>query len=124
LHTPTTAYSIRRGHNKSVVFSGEPETLGGSFKCAFVPLNNGGKLEQVHVKVDSKGRLCIPSQIREEIGDNAILKKTSEGYLIIPGEPADFLEEFRKVISSEPKRKGKPKLISLKEMKSVWRTKA
>jgi bifunctional DNA-binding transcriptional regulator/antitoxin component of YhaV-PrlF toxin-antitoxin module len=79
-------------------------------------------LEQVHLKIDSKGRLCIPSEIREEIGDTAVLKKTSEGYLLIPGKPKDFLEEFRRVISSEPKRKGKPKLVSPEEMKSIWRT--
>jgi bifunctional DNA-binding transcriptional regulator/antitoxin component of YhaV-PrlF toxin-antitoxin module len=97
--------------------------VGASFKWAFVPLNCGGKLEQIHLKIDSKGRLCIPSQVREELGDTAILKKTSEGYLIIPGKPTDFLEEFRKVISSEPKRKGKPKLVSPEEMKSMWRTK-
>jgi len=79
-------------------------------------------LEQVNLKIDSKGRLCIPSQIREELGETAILKKTPEGYLIIPGKPADFLEEFRKVIFSEPKRKGKPILASPEEMKSIWRT--
>jgi bifunctional DNA-binding transcriptional regulator/antitoxin component of YhaV-PrlF toxin-antitoxin module len=94
----------------------------GSFKWASVPLYSGGKLEEVHLKIDSKGRLCIPSEIREEIGDTAILKKTSEGYLLISGEPKDFLEEFRKVVSSEPKRKGKPRLVSPKEMKSIWRT--
>ena len=80
-------------------------------------------MERVHLKIDSKGRLCIPPEIREYIGDVAVLKKTSEGYLIIPGKPTDFLEEFRKVISSEPKRKGKPKLVSPEEMKSIWRTK-
>jgi bifunctional DNA-binding transcriptional regulator/antitoxin component of YhaV-PrlF toxin-antitoxin module len=94
----------------------------GSFKWAFVPLYSGGKLEQAHLKIDSKGRLCIPSEIREELGDTVLLKKTSEGYLLIPGEPIDFLEEFRKVISSEPKRKGKPKLVLPEEMKSIWRT--
>ena len=96
---------------------------GESFKWAFVPLCSGGKMEQVHLKIDSKGRLCIPSQIRDEIGDTAILKKTNEGYLLIPGKPTDFLEEFRKVISTKPKRKGKPRLVSPEEMKSVWRTK-
>jgi len=97
-------------------------SLIGSFKWALVPLYSGGILEQVNLKIDSKGRLCIPSEIREELGDTAILKKTSEGYLLIPGKPKDFLEEFLKVISSEPKRKGKPKLVSPEEMKSIWRT--
>lgn len=80
------------------------------------------KMEQVNVKVDSKGRICIPAEIREEIGNTATLKRTSEGYLIIPGKPQDFLEEFKKLIASEPKRKGKPKLANPEEMKSIWRT--
>lgn len=77
---------------------------------------------QLTVKIDSKGRLCIPAEIREEIGDTAILKKTPEGYLLIPGKREDFLEEFKKLITSEPKRKGKPKLATPEDMKSVWRT--
>jgi bifunctional DNA-binding transcriptional regulator/antitoxin component of YhaV-PrlF toxin-antitoxin module len=79
-------------------------------------------MEEVHLKVDSKGRLCIPVEIREQIGDVAVLKKTSKGYLLLPGEREDFLEEFRRVISSEPKRRGKPKFVSPKEMKAIWRT--
>ena len=86
------------------------------------PLYDCGKMEQVHLKIDSKDRLCIPSEIREILGDTAVLKKTSEGYLLMPGKLTDFLDEFRKVISSEPKRKGKPTLVSPKEMKSIWRT--
>ena len=79
-------------------------------------------MEQVNLKIDSKGRICIPVEIREEIGNTATLKKTPQGYLLIPGKREDFLEEFKKLITSEPKRQGKPKLASPKEMKSVWRT--
>jgi len=79
-------------------------------------------MEEVHLKLDSKGRLCIPPQIREQIGNTVTLKKTTDGFIIIPGTEVNFLEEFQKVISSEPKRKGKPKLTSPKEMKSIWRT--
>jgi len=78
--------------------------------------------EQVNLKIDSKGRMCIPAEIREEIGDIVTLKKTPQGYLIIPGKREDFLEEFKKLITSEPKRKGKPKLATPEEMKSIWRT--
>jgi bifunctional DNA-binding transcriptional regulator/antitoxin component of YhaV-PrlF toxin-antitoxin module len=78
--------------------------------------------EQFTVKMDSKGRICIPAEIREEIGDTATLKKTPEGYLIVSGKQMDFREEFIKLITSEPKRKGKPKLATPEEMKSVWRT--
>jgi bifunctional DNA-binding transcriptional regulator/antitoxin component of YhaV-PrlF toxin-antitoxin module len=78
--------------------------------------------EQVTVKIDSKGRMCIPVEMREEIGVTATLKKTPQGFLIIPGKREDFLEEFKKLITSEPKLKGKPKLATPEEMKSVWRT--
>jgi DNA-binding transcriptional regulator/RsmH inhibitor MraZ len=79
-------------------------------------------MEQVNLKIDSKGRICLPAEIREEIGNTATIKRTSQGFLLIPGKHEDFLEEFKKLITSEPKRKGKPKLATPEEMKSVWRT--
>lgn len=78
--------------------------------------------EQVTLKIDPKGRICIPAEFREEIGDAAIMKKTAEGFLIIPGKPENFIESFNKMITSEPKRKGKPKLATPEQMKSAWRT--
>lgn len=86
-----------------------------------IPLNIGGKMEeQVTLKIDSKGRMCIPSEIREEIGDTATLKKTPDGYLIVPGKREDFLEEFRRVITSKHRRTGKPENWSPEKMKSIW----
>ena len=76
--------------------------------------------EQVNVKIDSKGRFCIPAEIREEIGDTVTLKKTPEGYLIVPGKREDFLEEFKKVITSKHRRTGKPENWSPEKMKSIW----
>jgi len=72
----------------------------------FVPLSSSGKVEQINLKIDSKGRLYIPAEIRKEIGDTATLKKTSE--------------EFRKVITSEPRRTGQPECCSPEKMKSIW----
>jgi len=65
---------------------------------------------EIQLKIDSKGRLHLPPEIREKIGNTILLRETSEGYLIMPasGQPTSFLEEFRKLISSEPKRTGKP----------------
>jgi AbrB family looped-hinge helix DNA binding protein len=76
--------------------------------------------ERFTVKIDSKGRICIPAEIREEIGDTVTLKKTPKGYLIVPGKREDFLEEFRKVITSKHRRTGKPENWSPEKMKSIW----
>jgi DNA-binding transcriptional regulator/RsmH inhibitor MraZ len=79
-----------------------------------------GALEQVQLKIDSKGRLCISPQLRQQLGDTVILKKTPEGYLIIPGKQTNFLDEFKKIIVSEPKRTGKPENWSPEKMKEIW----
>ena len=79
-------------------------------------------MQQVTVKVDAKGRICIPAEIREEIGDVVTIKKTPSGYLLLPGKQKDFLEDFKKLITSEPKRIGKSKLATPEEMKSTWKT--
>lgn len=79
-------------------------------------------MEQVQLKIDSKGRICIPPEIREQIGDTAILKKTSEGFLIMPGQARNFIDEFRKVIASEPPRTGKPENWPPSKMKAIWST--
>lgn len=77
-------------------------------------------MEPVTLKIDSKGRICIPAEIREEIGDIATLKKTSDGCLIIPGKREDFLKEFERVITSKHRRTGKPENWSPRKMKSIW----
>lgn len=77
-------------------------------------------MEEVRLKIDSKGRLYIPPHIREQIGDTVTLKKTSKGFLISPGKRSDFLEEFRKTITSEPPRTGKPENWAPSKMKSIW----
>ncbi|HLC01224.1 MAG TPA: MraZ N-terminal domain-containing protein [Candidatus Bathyarchaeia archaeon] len=77
-------------------------------------------MEEVQLKIDSKGRLCIPAEIRKQIGEVVTLKKTPEGYLIVPGKQADFLEEFRKIVTSKPRRTGKPENWSPARMKAIW----
>ena len=78
-----------------------------------------GKME-VTLKLDSKGRIRLPPEVREQVGDVVIIRKTSEGYLILPGKSTDFFEEFRKVMSSEPPRMGKPENWTPQKMKSIW----
>jgi AbrB family looped-hinge helix DNA binding protein len=75
-------------------------------------------VDDITLKVDSKGRICLPAEIREELGDMVVLKKTPEGYLIVP-----FQEEFRRVITRKPRRTGTPKFLSPEEMKKIWEPK-
>lgn len=77
-------------------------------------------VEQVNVKIDSKGRICIPAEIRKEIGETATIKRTPEGFLLIPGKKEDAAEKLRKIINSKHKRTGKPENWSPEKMKSIW----
>jgi len=73
------------------------------------------------LKVDSKGRIVLPKEVREELGDRLILEKRSKGFLILPGKGRGFLGEFKAVISSEPKRNGKPENWGPSKIKSTWK---
>jgi AbrB family looped-hinge helix DNA binding protein len=77
-------------------------------------------IEQVNVKVDSKGRICIPAEIREEIGDTATLKRTPQGILLLPGKKEDANEKLRRIINSKHRRTGTPENWSPEKMKSIW----
>jgi len=72
------------------------------------------------LKVDSKGRIHLPREVREEVGDVVILEKTDQGFVLKPGELADFLKEFKEVIASEPPRTGESENWPLSRMKTIW----
>ena len=82
-----------------------------------------GTMKEITVKIDSKGRMSLPPAIRRQLGKHPTLKKTKEGYLLISSKQEDFLEEFRKVITSPHRRTGKPTNASPEEMKSIWEPK-
>ncbi len=76
----------------------------------------------VKLRMDSKGRICIPPEIREEIGETTLLKRTPAGFLIAPGgKGSNFLEDFREAILSALPRTEKPENWSPSRMKAVWR---
>ncbi|HSQ48344.1 MAG TPA: hypothetical protein VLL96_01520 [Candidatus Deferrimicrobiaceae bacterium] len=77
-------------------------------------------VEQVNIKVDSKGRICIPAEIRQEIGNTATIKKTPQGFLLIPGKSEDPVEELRKIIKTKHRRTGKPENWSPDQIKAIW----
>lgn len=78
-------------------------------------------MQEVLVKVDSKGRISIPGEFREELGSVVILRRTRKGILLAPGKARDFMDEFRRVVLSEPRRTGIPENPSAKEMKAIWK---
>ena len=71
-----------------------------------------------------KGRVCLPPELRKELElkrvRSVILKETPEGFLLIPGRRVDFLAEFKKILSSKPKRVGKPENWPPWKMKKIW----
>ena len=76
----------------------------------------------IEVRVDSKGRVSLPQELRDELGEAVIITRTSEGILIQPAEKKDFLARFREIITSEPIRSGTPENWVPKKMKAIWST--
>lgn len=76
------------------------------------------------VRVDEKGRVRIPKDFAEDMGESIMIRKTSEGLLLLPvdkSEEEDFLTTFRRVITSEPERTGKPRNPPPARMKRIWK---
>ncbi len=70
--------------------------------------------------LDSKGRVVIPPDLREGLGDHVTITKTEAGILLVPGAKEDFLAEFLATVGSEPRRTGKPMNLSPERMKAIW----
>jgi bifunctional DNA-binding transcriptional regulator/antitoxin component of YhaV-PrlF toxin-antitoxin module len=71
--------------------------------------------------LDGKGRVVIPPELRERLGDHITFKQTEGGILLVPGEKEDPVADFLKMIETEPRRKRKPTFPSPAEMKSIWK---
>ena len=71
------------------------------------------------LKVDSKGRILLPREIRDELGDIVVIEKTDDGFILKRGEFIDFLKEFKRVITSEPPRTGRPENWPPSKMKKI-----
>ena len=80
----------------------------------------------VVAKLDSKGRISLPREIREMVGDVVEMKPVGNNRVLLQradvrmskkkNETADFIE----LNDKEPKRTGKPENPSPNEMKSIW----
>ena len=77
-------------------------------------------MDEVELKMDSKGRICLPPDIREKMGDTVIATRTPRGILITAGRRRGFIEEFNNTITTEPKRTGEPENWPPEKMKDIW----
>jgi len=72
--------------------------------------------------LDDKGRVTIPVQFREELGEYVVLTQTKDGVLLSPGKAKeDNSKQFLRMLDTEPRRTGKPTNPSPTVMKSIWR---
>jgi len=63
-------------------------------------------------KVDSKGRIVIPPEVRRELQTDRykfiLIRRTPVGFILERGKGETFFERFRKLIVAEPERTGRP----------------
>ena len=79
-------------------------------------------MESFRIKVDSMGRIRIPVEAREELGESVLLKKTPQGLLIVPVvEVSSFIESFVRAIQEPPPRTGEPENWPPNMMRGIWR---
>jgi bifunctional DNA-binding transcriptional regulator/antitoxin component of YhaV-PrlF toxin-antitoxin module len=81
-------------------------------------------------KVDSKGRIILPREIHEMLGDvveleragkeKVLLSKTKRVRIEKGTGRAKGNEDLMKLLDKEPRRTGKPENPSPNEMKSIW----
>ncbi|MGI0086223.1 MAG: AbrB/MazE/SpoVT family DNA-binding domain-containing protein [Nitrososphaerales archaeon] len=78
-------------------------------------------------KVDSKGRLSLPREIRELLGDIVELKPVGREKVLISKAKKSRISKGRygtdnlsRLFDTEPRRTGKPENPSPSEMKSIW----
>ena len=78
--------------------------------------------------MDSKGRISLPREIREMLGDTVELKQVGKDKVVLirarkpmKGEGrAVKTKDFVKSLNREPRRTGRPENPSPEEMKSMW----
>ena len=80
----------------------------------------------VVAKLDSKGRVSLPREIREIVGDVVEMKPIGKSVLIRRADVRiskrmNEVVDFVKLNDKEPRRTGKPENPSPKEMNSIWK---
>ncbi len=57
------------------------------FLIGVFPLHSiGVAMKKITVKIDAEGFMTLPEELRKELGDYITLKKTPQGYLMLPAK--------------------------------------
>jgi len=80
---------------------------------------SGNTLSEIIARIDSKGRLVIPEDLREDFGQMVVVKKTEEGILLRPTKAKT--SKLERILDSKPRRTGKPENPKPEEMKLAWK---
>ena len=75
-------------------------------------------MSELIAKIDSKGRLVIPEDLRENLGKVVVVKKTEEGILLRPAKGR--VDRLQVILNSKPRRTGKPENPRPEKMKQIW----
>jgi bifunctional DNA-binding transcriptional regulator/antitoxin component of YhaV-PrlF toxin-antitoxin module len=80
-------------------------------------------------KIDSKGRVSLPREIREILGKIVEIRPVGKRKVLLSparkgtktgASRAIRQENFLKLLDKEPKRTGKPENPSPEQMKAIW----
>ncbi len=80
----------------------------------------------VLAKVDSKGRVSLPREIREILGETVELKPVGREKVMLSraaksiSKKTRMGDDFAKLLDEEPRRTGKPENPNPSKMKSLW----
>ncbi len=92
-----------------------------------IPQIIGGTLKRLALaKIDSKGRISLPREIRDLLGDTVELKPLGKQKILVTRSKRSTTgkksgkDMFAKLLDSEPRRTGKPENPSPEKMKSIW----
>jgi len=75
-----------------------------------------------NAKLDSKGRILLPSSLRDQLGlepGDVVSLKPKKGSVLLTG---DYASKFRRMLATPPTRLGKPSNASPSKMKNIWMT--
>ena len=83
-----------------------------------------------NAKIDSKGRILLPTSLRDEFdlepGDNVSIRTTHSGLVVSPTKKEKKeapMSKFQEMLETPPSRYGKPENWSPARMKKIWESK-